>query len=144
MFSFFKKYKKSDEIKNHLNDFMVSFTDEQKKAILVSLYVIANSDKEFHTKEVEFFQQTADILDYPITGNMKDEFSEINREEVFEQLKNISENQKKWYLTTVIAMIHADGKVMEEELVDAEHYLSKMGITKEKITQILKTIQLFN
>ncbi|MCZ6899520.1 MAG: TerB family tellurite resistance protein, partial [Bacteroidetes bacterium] len=95
MFSLFKKYKKSDEIKNHLNDFMVSFTDEQKKAILVSLYVIANSDKEFHTKEVEFFQQTADILDYPITSNMKDEFSEINREEVFEQLKNISENQKK-------------------------------------------------
>jgi len=144
MFSFFKKHKKSDEIKNHLNDFRESFTEEQKKALLVSLYVIANSDKEFHTKEVEFFQQTADILDYPITGNMKDEFSEINRDEVFEQLKNISENQKKWYLTTVIGMIHADGKVMEEELVDAEQYLSKMGITKEKITQILKTIQLFS
>jgi len=144
MFSFFKKHKISDEIKNHLNEFTDSFTEEQKKAILVSLYVIANSDKEFHTREVEFFQQTADILDYPITGNMKDEFSEINKEEVFEQLNNISENQKKWYLTTVIAMIHADGKVMEEELVDAEQYLSKMGITKDKISQILNTIQLFN
>ena len=123
---------------------MESFTDEQKKAILVSLYVIANSDVDFHTKEVEFFQQTADILDYPITGNLKDEFSEINRDEVFEQLKNISENQKEWYLTTVIGMIHADGKVIEEELDDAEQYLSKMGITKERITQSLKTIQLFS
>ena len=123
---------------------MESFTDEQKKAILVSIYVIANSDEDFHTKEVEFFQQTADILDYPITGNLKDEFSEINRDEVFEQLKNISENQKEWYLTTVIGMIHADGKVIEEELDDAEQYLSKMGITKERITQSLKTIQLFS
>jgi len=144
MFSFFKKHKKSDEIKNHLNDFMESFTDEQKKAILVSLYVIANSDEDFHTKEVEFFQQTADILDYPITGNLKDEFSEINRDEVFEQLKDISEDQKEWYLTTVIGMIHADGKVIEEELDDAEQYLSRMGITKERITQSLKTMQLFS
>jgi len=144
MFSFFKKHKKSDEIKNHLNDFMESFTDEQKKAILVSLYVIANSDEEFHTKEVEFFQQTADILDFPITGNLEDEFSDINREEVFEQLKDFSEDQKEWYLTTVIGMIHADGEVIEEELDDAEQYLSKMGITRERITQSLKTIQLFS
>lgn len=144
MFSFFKKHKKSDKIKNHLHDFMESFTDEQKKAILVSLYVIANSDEEFHTKEVEFFQQTADILDYPITGNIKDEFSEINRDEVFEQLKNISEDQKEWYLTTVIGMIHADGKVIEEELDDAKQYLSRMGITKERITQTLITKQLFS
>ncbi len=53
-FSFFKKHKKSDKIISHLHDFMESFTDEQKKAILVSLYVVVNSDEEFHTKEVEF------------------------------------------------------------------------------------------
>ena len=50
MFSIFKKRSKNSELKEHF-DKLYSFTDEQKKAILVSLFEIATSDEEFHHRE---------------------------------------------------------------------------------------------
>lgn len=137
MFSFFKKRSNNETIKNHLNDFQGSFTDEQKKAIMVSLYVIANSDEEFHDSEVEFLQHTADLLGYQISSDIKQEFSGINRGKVFEQLREFSDEQKEWYLVTVTGMIHADGKVLENELDDALRYLLAMGISKERMIEII-------
>ena len=133
MFSFFKKRSNNDIIKNHLSSFKGSFTDDQKKAIMVSLYVIANSDKEFHTKEVEFIKQTADILDYSLSDNINEEFSGINRGKVFKLLKGFSEDQKEWYLVTVAGMISEDKEVSDTELDDALRYLLSMGIPIEKI-----------
>ena len=141
MFSFFKKRKNNEILKSHLSGFQGQFTNEQKRAIMVSLYVIANSDEEFHTKEVEFLQQTADILGYQISSDIDQEFSGINRGKVFEQLKEFSDKQKEWYLVTVTGMIHADGKVLESELDDALRYLLSMGISKEKM---IKSIKKFN
>ncbi len=107
-------------------------------AIIVSLYIIANSDEEFHTKEVEFLQQTADLLGYQISSKIDQEFSGINRGKVFEQLKEFSDKQKEWYLVTVTGMIHADGKVLDSELDDALRYLLSMGISKEKMIKSIK------
>ena len=89
-------------------------------------------------KEVEFLQQTADLLGYHISGDIKHEFSGINRGKVFEQLRKFSDKQKEWYLVTVIGMIHADGKVLESELDDALRYLLAMGISKEKMIKSIK------
>ena len=141
MFSFFKKRSNNDIIKNHLSAFNGSFTDDQKKAILVSLYVIANSDKEFHTKEVEFLQQTADLLDYPVSDNLNKEFSGINRGKVFKQLKEFSVDQKDWYLVTVAGMISEDKEVRDNELDDALRYLLSMGISNEKINSTLDKLK---
>jgi len=138
MFSFFKKRKNNEFLKSHLSGFQGQFTNEQKRAIMVSLYVIANSDEEFHTKEVEFLQQTADILGYQISSDIDQEFSGINRGKVFEQLKEFSDKQKEWYLVTVTGMIHSDGKVLESELDDALRYLLSMGISKEKMIKSIK------
>jgi len=144
MFSFFKKRSNNETIKSHLSSFHGSFTDEQKKAIMVSLYVIANSDEEFHTKEVEFLQQTADLLGYQISGDIDQEFSDINRGRVFEQFREFSDEQKEWYLVTVTGMIHADGKVLESELDDALRYLLSMGISKEKMIKIIGKLNAMN
>lgn len=141
MFSFFKKYGNNDIIKNHLSAFKGSFTDEQKKAILVSLFVIANSDKEFHIKEVEFLQQTADLLEYQFSDNINEEFSGINRGEVFKQLKDFSEDQKEWYLVTVAGMISEDKEISDIELDDALRYLLSMGISNEKINKTLDKLK---
>lgn len=138
MFSFFKKRKNNEILKSHLSGFQGQFTNEQKRAIMVSLYVIANSDEEFHTKEVEFLQQTAYILGYQISNDIDQEFSGINRGKVFEQLKEFSDKQKEWYLITVTGMIHSDGKVLESELDDALRHLLSMGISKEKMIKSIK------
>ncbi len=69
---------KYDAFKEHLIGFQESFTDEQKQAILFSLFDIANSDDEFHAKEIEFFDQIGKLLDYPTGENILNEYLNFN------------------------------------------------------------------
>ena len=135
--------KSDDALKEHLSGLKESFTDEQKKAILFSLFDIANSDDEFHAKEIEFFDQVGNLLNYPTGENILDEYLEADREKVFKSLNDLSDSQKDWYIITVFGMIHADGKVLDEELTDAERFLSGiMGISKERINDAIQKNQL--
>jgi uncharacterized tellurite resistance protein B-like protein len=140
MFNFFNKKRDIDFIKKHLSGFEGTFTDEQKKAILVSLYVIANADDEFHEMEEEFFKKTAGLLNYNLSDNINEEFSSISRAEVFKLLKGFSDSQKDWYLVTVAGMIHADGKVLANELDDAFRYLLSMGISKKRMDNTIEKL----
>jgi len=143
MFNFFNKKRDTNFIKKHLSGFEGIFTGEQKKAILVSLYVIANADDEFHEMEEEFFKKTADLLNYNLSDNINEEFSTISRAEVFKLLKGFSDSQKDWYLVTVAGMIHADGKVLANELDDAFRYLLSMGISKKRMDKAIKNLNSF-
>ncbi len=140
MFNFFNKKRDIDFIKKHLSVFEGTFTDEQKKAILVSLYVIANADDEFHEMEEEFLKKTAGLLNYDLSDDINEEFSAISRAEVFKLLKGFSDNQKDWYLVTVAGMIHADGKVLANELDDAFRYLLSMGISKKRMDNTIEKL----
>lgn len=140
MFNLFSKKRDIDFIKKHLSGFEGTFTDEQKKAILVSLYVIANADDEFHELEEEFFKKTAGLLNYNLSDNINEEFSGISRSEVFKLLKGFSDSQKDWYLVTVAGMIHADGKVLANELDDAFRYLLSMGISKKRMDSTIEKL----
>ncbi len=140
MFNFFNKKRDTNFIKKHLSGFEGTFTDEQKKAILVSLYVIANADDEFHEMEDEFFKKTANLLNYNLSDNIMEEFSAISRATVFELLKGLSDSQKDWYLVTVAGMIHADGKVLASELDDAFRYLLSMGISKNRLDKTIENL----
>jgi len=107
---------KYDAFKEHLIGFQESFTDEQKQAILFSLFDIANSDDEFHAKEIEFFDQIGNLLNYPTGDEILDDYLKADREKVFESLNDFSDSQKDWYIVIVYGMVHADGKVLDEEL----------------------------
>jgi hypothetical protein len=134
----------NDVLKEHLSGFQDSFTDEQKKAILFSLFDIANSDDEFHAKEIEFFDQIGNLLNYPTGESILDEYLEADKEKVFESLNDFSDSQKDWYIVIVYGMVHADGKVLDEELADAERFLEGMGISKERINDAIQKSPLSN
>ena len=135
---------KDDVLKEHLSGFKDSFTDEQKKAILFSLFDIANSDDEFHAKEIEFFDQIGNLLNYPTGESMLDEYLEADKAIVFESLNDFSDSQKDWYIVIVYGMVHADGKVLDEELADAGRFLEGMGISKERINDTIQKNSLSN
>ncbi len=135
---------KNDVLKEHLSGFKDSFTDEQKKAILFSLFDIANSDDEFHAKEIEFFDQIGNLLNYPTGESILDEYLEADKEKVFDSLNDFSDSQKDWYIVIVYGMVHADGKVLDEELADAERFLEGMGISKERINDAIQKSPLSN
>jgi hypothetical protein len=122
---------KSAILRDHFLGFQDSFTDIEKKAILISLYDIANSDDEFHKSEVRFFQEISILLGFSARDNTIYRYLEMDRDYIFKSLNNLKDRQKEWYIVTVIAMMHSDGKIKKEELEYIQVYLDKVGISKE-------------
>ncbi len=118
-------------LRDHFQGFQDSFTDIEKKAILISLYDIANSDNEFHKSEVRFFQEISILLGFSARDNTIYRYLEMDRDYIFKSLNNLKDSQKEWYIVTVIAMMHSDGKIKKEELEHIQLYLDKVGISKE-------------
>jgi len=134
MFSIFKKRYKNSELKEHF-DKLYSFTDEQKKAILVSLFEIATSDEEFHHRENEYLTKTSGFLGISLKRSRLKKLLKNKRDELFRKLTEMSENQKDWYVFTVLGMVYADGKVMEDEFKHVEKFLLNLGFSQERINR---------
>jgi len=134
MFSIFNKRSKNSELKEHF-DKLYSFTDEQKKAILVSLFEIATSDEEFHHRENEYLTKTSGFLGISLKRSRLKKLLKNKRDELFRKLTEMSENQKDWYVFTVLGMVYADGKVMEDEFKHVEKFLLNLGFSQERINR---------
>lgn len=141
VFSTVKKHKDQKDVQEHLQSFKDSFSDEQKKAVICSLFLIANIDGEYHQKEKDFFEETADVLGYTLkedTDKQVREFLSISREELFEMLKSLSKEQKDWFVATVLSMIHADGEALDKEVHYADEFFEKMGVTHAQCEEVIR------
>ncbi|MGV8111818.1 MAG: TerB family tellurite resistance protein [Lentimicrobium sp.] len=141
-FSFFKKHDNQNEVRDHFKGFHDGFSENQKKAILLSLFLMANSDGEFHQKESEFFIQVSNLLNYKLTRNFMDDISTISRDQLFQFLNSLDESQKDWYIVTISGMLHVDGRAMEVEYQYMQAYFNKMGITAERYEAVIKKTNL--
>lgn len=144
LFNFFKKHENQSYINQHLSGFQNNFSSNQKKAIMCSLFLIANADKEFHNKEAVFFEQTAKLLGYKLTSNFLEEFLSFNKVELLQLLDSLDESQKDWYIVTAFGMVHADGRALEKEYQYFEVFLENMNITEERFEYVLKKAELIN
>ena len=137
MFSFLKKSKKDNLLQEKSVD-PYTFTDEQKKAILVSLYEIANSDQEFHQKELDYHKKISDFLDYSIGKSKLKRLLSKEKDHLYQLLSEFSESQKDWYVFNVVGMVYADGKVVEAEFDHVEKFLLSIGFSKDMIKRNLE------
>jgi uncharacterized tellurite resistance protein B-like protein len=139
VFDFFHKNEKEKSVREHLGGFQDGFSPKQKKAILCSMFLIANSDQEFHIKEQQFFEETALLLGYRLTENMIDDFMTLGgRDELFNLLNSLDEGQKDWYIITSLGMMHADGKPLDIELKHLMTFYDHMGITEERASNVVQ------
>lgn len=138
LFSLFIKYKKNKLIKKHIESIQHSFTEEQKIQILASLFLIANSDDEFDNSEKEFLQKFGDAFGYQITDEIMDKYSQMDINSLFEELSKLSLSQKEWLVITIFGMIHADNIALEEELLLAKQFFTKIGISLDSVKNIIK------
>jgi uncharacterized tellurite resistance protein B-like protein len=139
LFDFFHKNEKEKVVREHLGGFQDGFSPKQKKAILCSLFLIANSDQEFHLKEQQFFEETALLLGYRLTEGMIDDFMTLGgRTELFNLLNSLDEGQKDWYIITSLGMMHADGKPLDIELKHLMAFYDHMGITEERASNVVQ------
>lgn len=138
-FDFFRRNEKERSVREHLGGFQDGFTARQKKAILCSLFLLANADKEFHTKEQQFFEETALLLGYRLTENMIDDFMSLGgRSELFNILNSLDESQKDWYIITSFGMMHADNKLLDVEMNYLMTYYDHLGITEDRALNVIQ------
>lgn len=145
LFNFFKKHEKQNVVNEHLGGFQTGFNQQQKKAVMCSLFLIANSDGEFHNMENQFFEQTATLLGYRLSSDLDttlDKFMTMDRESLFRNLNSLGESQKDWYIVTAFGMVHADGKALEEEFQYMIVFFEKMGISEQRFENVIKKTEL--
>lgn len=145
-FQYFKKHRKEKAVKKHLAKFQDDLNDLQKKAIMRSLFQIANGDGEYHHKEHEFIVQTAELLNFPLANSSRKiatELLEMNTSEVINQLNSLDAEHKDWYLITAFGMIHSDEKALEEEFIVLKDIFHQMGINQSHFETIIEQTSLF-
>ena len=138
LFDLIKNYGRRKVFDQHKEAFHNRFTNDQRKAIMISLLIVANSDDEFHHKEEDYYSKIAETLGYPLEENFVDEFFEMDRRQVFEVLNDLDDDQKEWYMLTLFSMIHVDGKPLDVEFEFARPYLLKMGIDQQQFEQAIQ------
>ncbi len=140
VFDTLKKHQDQKEVEEHLKAFRESFSEEQKKAVICGLFLVANIDGQYHEDERKFFEETADVLDYQLKDNLDQqvrEFLGLGREELFKQLNGLNDEQKDWFVATVLSMIHADGEALDKEIQYADEIFEKMGVTHERCEKVI-------
>jgi len=66
------------------------------------------------------------------------ELFETDTGEVLSALDTLDEDQKDWYIFTMASLIHADGKVLKEEIEYANIFLEHMQISKERFDLVIQ------
>lgn len=145
-FQYFKQHRKEKAVRKHLGKFQTELNEDQKKAIMCSLFHLANGDGEYHDKEHEFIVQTSELLGYalPSSGRrMAAEFMQMDKSEFFDQLNTLNEAQKDWFLITTYGMIHSDNKALEEEFNILKVYFGYMNVSMEHFEKVIQESDVF-
>ena len=123
----YKSGPSDDELRKR---FQNSFSEDQKIAIIGSLISMAFADGEGSEDEAQVAAIATDLLGVDL------EESDVHRymaDPLFylEQLKQLSDEQKKWYVRLLHLMIVADGKIEIRELDKLMEFLEVIGVDEK-------------
>lgn len=145
-FYYFKQHRKETAVKKHLSKFNSVLEEKQKKAIIGSLFYLANGDREYHNKEHEFIKQASDLLGYNLSDSehlIAEELMGMGKKTIFEELNTLTQEQKDWYVITALGMIHSDGKALDEEFKMLKDFLTQIYINHEHFEEVIRQTKLF-
>jgi tetratricopeptide (TPR) repeat protein len=132
-----------------------SFSEEQKKAIILSFLYIAFSDTNEEEALIANFAQlfgNANNLEFEylklivsdLGYNLIDSMEELNNFSLFygqkgigEILSTIPDNEKYWYIDTVYKLIYVDGNMNEDERLVLDSMFDYMNVTDKKINETI-------
>lgn len=142
--NFFKTNKNISEIDNQFSSFRQDFSENQKKAVMFSLFFIAASDGDTNDKELNYLSEISFVLGYKINSfeGFLNDIRTMGRDDIFYHLNTLLDSLKDWYIFTALGMVYADEKVTETELNYYYKFLSKMEISDERCERVIKEHQL--
>lgn len=114
-----------------------SFTEDQKIAIVGSLFRIAFADDEFTEDEVEFVAAICQLLDYEVNEDDLRAYTE-DPLRYLNTLKELSEEQLIWYCRALYLLILMDDKLDLRELDRLKDYLDVLGIDKDTFLEYVR------
>ena len=133
MFSIFRK-KQDSELKKRFDE-KYAFSIDQKHAILLSLFEIANSDEEFHEKETAYFKNISEFIGMRLSNRDLKRMLSQEQESLYKLLDEMTDSQKDWYVITALGMVYADGELIEDEFNHVKSFLLELGFTEARIRQ---------
>ena len=90
-------------------------TDNEKKAILLSIALVINADDEIAPEESRFF--TEEMRKYGITSSQFASYqSSLNKSEWVRTINSMDDEKIEYMVSRWIAVIKADGKIRREEI----------------------------
>lgn len=138
------KMEKQNSVNEQLDGFQSEFSLNQKRAIMCSLFLIANSDGEFHYKEQRLFEKIAMLIGYQTDTDIDSKLDDImtmDRDKLFIYLNSLNESQKDWFIVTSFEMVHVDGKALENEVKYMITIFQQMNITEDRFEKVIKKTQ---
>lgn len=118
-----------------------TFNNNQKRAILYSLLLIAKSDGEFHQYERLILDITAQFLDYNINDIEFLQYPSLGQDTMYKHLNSLNSKQKDWYILSAFGMITADLDYKEIEDAFANHFFGKMNISLDYVNKLIQQYQ---
>lgn len=124
---------KLDEHKQSQNQ----FTDLQKRAVLLSLVLIAKADGRFTPDEAEYLHNVSHVISYDLLNNYQILNTQISREVMHRQLDTLNDNQKNWYVVAAKGMAHMNTTNILEKDTTFDQLMSSMHIDEGRIDRVL-------
>ena len=110
MFNFFKKKKRvlGYGTNPKLSEFKKTLVEEKKAAMMYSMLMVLAADKEnFNIKMDNYFHNQAGLLGFDLGNNsMMEQYKSKTASEIYEILKELNTEQKKWYAISMYSSLY--------------------------------------
>lgn len=119
------------------NPFADGLNNHQKRAILGSLFVIAEIDQEINIKEEEVIEHMIKLM----AINLSLPFFQIpaTSNEIYESISVLDRFYKEWLLKTMSNLICSDGEPNIKEITCLLDFADDMDISEIELRQIINS-----
>lgn len=129
MFSFFKKKSKTNPFSE--NNFLNSFSDEQKGAVFYTLILVATIKGSIDNSKMNYIINQSKILNFSLENPVMSVYQTKKADYAYSIIKTFSDSQKGWYSVVLGTILLVNGtNPTDDELTLVYHMASQCGISE--------------
>lgn len=119
---------------------ILDFTREQKLAIMKSLFSVSQIDKNGAKEEVDLYDSigTSFKISNDNMGQFIKDMHSMTSIESIKELTCMSMEQSIWYVSCLLRMVKADGKVLKEEMELVDYIVKEIYFPQSRYLDLKK------
>lgn len=140
MFNFFKKKPKTNQFSE--NQFLNSFTDDQKGAIFYTLFLVASIKSSSYNSKMNYIINQYEVLNFNLDNPVMSVYQAKKADYAYSIINTFSDAQKGWYSIVLGTILLVNGtKPEDDEITLVYHIASQCGISKDQFDRNNKNAQ---